>query len=75
MVQLRQDRLHLDRGAHGALRVVFVRARHAEHGQHGIAHELLQEPLVAPDLLGQPVERPADHGLDHLGILAFGERR
>ena len=74
-VQLGKDRLHLDRRADGALGVVLVRARHAEDGQHGVAHELLEEPLVAPDLLGQSVERAADDGLDHLGILAFRERR
>ena len=74
-VQLGEDRLHLDRRADGALGVVLVRPRHAEDGQDGVAHELLEEPLVATDLLGQSVERPADDGLDHLRILAFRERR
>ena len=51
-VQLRQHRLHLERGAHRALGVVLVRARDAEHREHRVAHELLEQPFVAGDLLG-----------------------
>ena len=46
-VQLGQHRLHLERRADGALGVVLVRPRHAEHRQHRVAHELLEQPAVA----------------------------
>lgn len=45
-VQLGQDRLHLERGADGTLCVVLVRPRDAEHCEDGVAHDLLQQPLV-----------------------------
>ncbi len=72
-VELGEHRLQLERRPHGALGVVLVRLRHAEHRQHGIAHELLEEPAVAFDLARQPVERRPDERLDDLGVLALGE--
>ena len=48
-------------------------ARDAEDGEHRVAHELLQETLVALDLLRQPVEGASDHRLDDLRILALGQ--
>ena len=51
-----------------------MRARHAEDGEDGVAHELLQQALVADDLLGQPVECAADHRLHDLRVLALGQR-
>ena len=51
-----------------------MRARHAEHSEHGISHEPLEQALVPRDLLGETVERPSDNGLDDLGVLLFGER-
>jgi hypothetical protein len=74
-VQLGQDGVHLEGGANRALRVVLVGPRDPEDRQDRIAHELLEEPLVPRDLLGDPVERATDDGLDDLGILALCEGR
>ena len=40
---------HLDRRSDGAERVVLVHDRHAEHGHHGVADELLDGAAVALD--------------------------
>ena len=74
-VQLREHGLHLEGGADGPIRVVFVRARHTEDRQDRVTHELLEEPLVPRDLLRQPIERPTDDRLDDLRVLLFGEGR
>ena len=42
--ELRQRVPHLDRRAHRAQRVVLVHYRHAEHGHHRVADELLHLP-------------------------------
>ena len=75
VVQLGQDRLHLERGADGPLRIVLMRLRHPEHREHRVAHELLEQPAVALDLDAQPVERAPHHGLHDLRVLLLGERR
>ena len=50
-------RLHLQRGTDGALGIVLVDRRHAEDGQHRVAGEFLDRPLITGDLGGQAVER------------------
>ena len=42
-----------ERGADGALRVVLVRHRRAEHGHHGVADELLHRAAEALELVPQ----------------------
>jgi hypothetical protein len=74
-IELGEDRLHLQRGSDRTFGIILVGTRDAEDRQEGIAHKLLEQPLVTPDLIGQPVECPPHHGLDHLGILALSERR
>ena len=55
-VQLGEDRLHLEANADRPFRVVFVGLGDTEDRQDGVAHELLEESLVALDLLRQPVK-------------------
>ena len=60
-VQLRQHRLHLERRPDRSLGVVLVGARDAEHREHRVAHELLQQPFVAarsPRPAGRTSGRP-----------------
>src|SRR5581483_2066831 len=47
LVQRRQPRLHLDRGATRPQRVVLVRLGYAEHGEDRVADELLDRAAVA----------------------------
>jgi hypothetical protein len=55
-------------GQHGALRVVLVRARRAEHPEHAVADELVERPAVAFDLLlRHRVIRP-ERGANVLGV-------
>jgi hypothetical protein len=51
-----------------------MRPRNPEHREDRVAHELLQKSFVAGDLLGETVERATDDRLDHLRILALGQR-
>jgi hypothetical protein len=48
--------------------------RDAEHGEHRVAHELLEVASVALDLGREPVERATHHRLHDLGVLLLGER-
>ena len=72
-VHLREHGLHLVGGANGSFGVVLVRPGHAEHGEYGVAHELLQEPFVTLNDLGEAIERAPHDGLDDLGVLLLGE--
>ena len=65
---------HQERGAQAALGIVLVRDRGTEHGHHRIAHELLDEALVALDRRGHLAE---EVGLDRahvLGVEPLAER-
>ena len=58
--------------ANGALGVVLVRDRRAEHGHHGIADELLDDPAVSGDHLARGIEVAGQELADLLGILRLG---
>ena len=59
---------HRERRAHGARRVVLVRARHPERRHHRVAGELLDRAAVLLDALRRAVEVLADAPADDLGI-------
>ena len=65
---------HQERGAQAALGIVLVRDRGAKHGHDRVAHELLDETLVALDRRRHLAE---EVGLDRahvLGVEPFAER-
>jgi hypothetical protein len=61
--------------AHGALCVVLVRQRHAERGHHRVAGELLDDPTVRDDAMGDLLEELRDATADDLGVRACEELR
>ncbi len=63
------------RGAHGALRVVLVRRRHAPHRHDGVTDELLHGPAVSLDDLSGELEVLAQRLADVLRVALLGERR
>ena len=66
---------HVQRRVAGAGRIVLVRDRRAEDRQHGIAHELLDEAVIARDRPGQRFEQRALERAHVFGIEPLGERR
>ena len=64
-----------ERRAHRALRVVLVRERHAERRHHRVARELLDDPAVRRDAVGDLVEEPGQPRANDLGIGARDELR
>ncbi len=71
--QLTHRRLHLERGAHGALGVVLVSGGDTEDGQHRVAGELFDRSLIPGDLGAQTVEGSRDEGLHQLGVARLVE--
>ena len=69
----RKGRLHPKRRAHGAVGVILVRERRAEEGEHPVAEELGDGPLVAVDLLEHHVEAAAHDGVRVLWVEFLGE--
>src|SRR6185295_1431453 len=65
---------HEEGGAQRALRIVLVRARRAEYRHDRVAHELLDEALVAVDRRGHLAEEIALDRAHVLGIEPFAER-
>ena len=65
---------HVERGVERPLRIVLVSDRRAEDGEDGIAHELLDEAVVAGDRLGERLEQRVLERAHLLGIEALGER-
>ena len=61
--------------AHGALCVVLVRQRHAERGHHRVAGELLDDPAVRDDAMGDLLEELRDAAADDLRIRTCEELR
>ena len=57
-----------ERRAHGALRVVLVRERHAECGHDGVAGELLHRAAVRDDAVRDLVEEARDLAPDDLRV-------
>ena len=57
-----------------ALGVVLVRLRNAEHGQDGVADELLRDPSVVLDLGVHELEELALTARDVLRVEPFAER-
>ena len=60
--------------AHGALRVVLVRDRRAEHGHDRVADELLDRAAVSLELLAHAREIRREQGAHVLGIELLGSR-
>ena len=75
LAELRAALEHLQRRVQRALRVVFVRDRRAEDRHDGIAHEFLDEAVVALDRLRQRLEQRVLEGANLLGIEPLGQRR
>ena len=68
LAELRAALEHLQRRVQRALRVVFVSDRRAEDRHDGIAHEFLDEAVVALDRLRQRREERVLEGANLLGI-------
>ena len=66
---------HGQRGAHGALGIVFVRGGRAEHGQHGVAYVFLHEAVEPRNGLGQLLEQVALERAYVFGVEPFAQRR
>jgi hypothetical protein len=63
-----QRRLHVDRGAARAQRIVLVRDRNPEYGHHRVADELLDDPAVRLDDRLHPLEVARKHGAQRLRV-------
>ena len=66
---------HVERRVEGALGIVLVGDGGAEHGQHGVADELLDEALVALDRRGHLAEETALDRAHVFGIEALAPAR
>ena len=73
--QLGQRVAHLDRRPHRAQRVVLVQHRHAEHGHHRVADELLHAAAVPLHDRLHPLEVAREQRTQPLGIERLAERR
>ena len=73
-LELAQGSLHLLRHAHGAQRVVLAHNRHAEHGDDGVADELLHGPAVLLDDRLHPLEVAGQQSLQRLRVDRLAER-
>jgi hypothetical protein len=73
-LELGQRVPHLDRRAQRAQGVVLVHGRHAEHGHHGVADELLDAASVALDNALHALEVGREQCAQPLGIDRFAER-
>jgi len=71
LVQRVQGLPHVRRGPQGPEGVVLVEHRHAEHGHHGIADELLDGPPVALHHRLDPVEVPPHDPAEGLRVEAL----
>jgi hypothetical protein len=65
----------VERRADGALGVILVGDRRAEEGQHGIAHQPRQRPLVAVHRLDEELEGTGHDVHDLFRVQVFGHRR
>ena len=72
---VREDALHRERGAEGALRVVLVRDGRAEDDEDRVADELLDRAVVPDRLLGEVLEDARDEDLELLRVHLIGELR
>ena len=72
--ELGQRVAHLDRRPHRAQRVVLVQHRHAEHGHHRVADELLHAAAVPLDDRLHPLEVAREQRTQPLGIERLAER-
>ena len=73
--ELGQRVAHLGRRPHGAQRVVLVHDRHAEHGHHRVADELLHRAAVPLDDRLHPLEVAREQRAQRLGVEPLAERR
>ena len=64
---------HLERGPHGAKRVVLVGFRHAEGAHHGVPDELLDRASVPLDRGAHGVEVAVEHLAEDLGVESLPE--
>ena len=65
---------HLDRRPHRPQRVVLVHDRHAEHGHHRVADELLDGAAVALDDRLHPLEVAREQRAQRLRVEPLAER-
>ena len=75
LVQGREPRLHLERGAARAQGVVLVCLGHAEHGQHGVADELLDGAPVTLERPSHLVEVREHQAPNRLRVDPLAHRR
>ncbi len=71
---LRQRVAHLERRTDGPERVVLVQHRHAEHGHHRVADELLDRAAVRLDDPAHPLEVASEQAAHGLRIGRLAER-
>src|SRR5262249_19468309 len=69
----RENTLDHQRGAHGALGVVFVRLRCAEDRHDLVADDLVDSAAVPLDDIGDALERAVDDALHLFGIAHLAE--
>ncbi len=74
VAELAHRRDQLEPGAHGPFGVVLVGGRHAPHGHHGVADELLDRAAVAGHDLAALVEVAAQQLAHVLGVARLGQR-
>ena len=72
--ELGQGVAHLDRGAHGAERVVLVHDRDAEDGHHGVADELLDAAAMALHDRLHPLEVACEERAQAFGVERLAQR-
>ncbi len=72
-VEVAQGCLHIQRGAHGAHRIVLVRDRQAEDSHHSVADVFLDRAAVAADLACHRGEERGQQRAHVLGVHAIGQ--
>ena len=65
---------HLEPATHRALRIVLMRDRRAEEGQHAVAHESRDGPVIALDRPVHETEGLAHDGRPVLWVHVLGDR-
>ena len=73
MVQDDEPLLHLDRGARGSERVVFMGDRQAENSGDRVPDELLDPSAVALDRRPHLIEVAREDGTEHLWVVLLSQ--
>ena len=74
LVETLERLAHLERRAHRAKRIVLVDGRHPEHGNDGIADELLDRAAVPLERRLHRIEVAPHHAPQRLGVEQLAER-